>query len=158
MIRFISCALMLLGSQAAALSCIAPDPVMSFHQADEDPDPIFILHGQVIFDESLLPQGVVNETRDPDPIPGVFQGAALTRTGFNAPFESDVTVQSICAGPWCGGMASGAPYLMFVRDTAAGLVVEVNPCGGTVFQDPAVQVLDQMTHCIRGERCEKPTQ
>jgi len=152
--RLLAFCLSVLGAQAQALSCLAVDAVWAFQQAEADPDPIYIVHGQVSFDAALLPQGVMNEERTPDPIAGTINGMGLTRSGFNAPFDRDVLVQSQCAGPWCGRLAADTTYLMFVRQTPDALVIEVNPCGGTVFQDPTVAVLDQMTRCIRGDACE----
>lgn len=152
--RFLALALVLLANQAAALSCMRPDPVAAFQRALDAPERFYVLYGTISFDESLLPQGVVNRQRDPLPILGSYSGDGLTMGGFQPTTLSDVIVQSICAGPWCGRMASGVDHLMFAKQTDAGLVIAVGPCGGTAFADPTQDVLDQMVQCIRGEACE----
>jgi hypothetical protein len=132
---------------------MAPDPALAFQAAQAVPEPVYILHGNVRFDESLLPQGVVNEERNPAPIPGYFRGHALSLEGFVTPFERPVQVQSVCYGPWCGGMGSDMRYLLFATKTDAGLVIEVDPCGGNAFQEPDRAMLDQMTACLQGTAC-----
>ena len=141
-------------TQSIALSCMRPDPVQSFHRATEVPEPIYILHGRLTFDESLLPVGMVNTPREPAPIPARFEGMGLTLNGFTSRFERQVVLQSICFGPWCGREVSGEDSLLFAKVVGDQIIIESDPCGGNVFYDPTQDVLDQMTSCIRGEVCE----
>jgi len=151
--RILAIALTLLASQAAALSCMRPDPVAAFQNALDAPERFYVLYGQIDFDEALLPQGLVNARPLPQPIAGVYRGDGLTKNGFRPTTLSDVIVQSSCAGPWCGRMAAGADHLMFAKQTDAGLVINVGPCGGAVFAAPTQDMLDQMVQCMRGEAC-----
>lgn len=151
--RLLALCLVLIAGQAAALSCMRPDPVAAYQHALDAPDRFYVLHGQVAFDADLLPQGMVNVPRDPAPIAGVFSGAGLTRDGFKPTTLRDVTIQSSCAGPWCGRMRADTPHLMFAKLTDDGIVIEVGPCGGAVFPAPTSDMLDQMVQCIRGGPC-----
>ena len=150
----LSALLACIATQSIALSCMRPDPVQSFHHATEVPEPIYILHGRLAFDESLLPEGMVNEPREPAPIPAHFDGMGLTLNGFTSRFERPVTLQSVCFGPWCGREVSGENVMLFAKVVGNDIIVESDPCGVNVFYDPTQEMLDQMTSCIRGETCE----
>lgn len=152
----VNAALILAATQAPALSCIPPDPVRTFQMANEAEDSYVVLYGTFGFDESLLPPGVQMGQMPPDPapIPARFDGHALTLDGFNGPVSRPVIVQPVCGGPWCGGMGANLPYLAFAKVTEAGYVVEVDPCGFGVFQQPDRATLAQMTACLRGDACE----
>ena len=151
--RLLAVILVFAAGQAAALSCMRPDPVAAYQHALDAPERFYVLHGQLSFDEELFPQGLINDRAQPLPFAGVFRGDGLTREGFKPTSLSDVVIQSSCAGPWCGRMAANAPHLMFAKETDAGLVIEVGPCGGAVFAAPTPEMLDQMVQCIRGEAC-----
>jgi len=150
----IAAALCLIASQAAALSCMPPDLATTFNRMNEVPEDVYVLRGKLDFDESLLPQGVVNEERHPAPISGTFAGEALTREGFVSRFVSPVIVQSVCYGPWCGGVGSGEDLITFAKVVDGAVVVEVDPCGSTVFYDPTPKMESDLISCIRGETCE----
>lgn len=145
----------LVAGQAAALSCIQPDPVRAFQQAAEADITYYVLYGTLDFDASKQPNGVENDPRRPDPIPAVFRGNGLSETGFDLPFETALTVQPYCAGPWCGQTAPHTPALIFAQVQGDDILVEVSPCGGQVFLEPASDVLDKMTQCLNGD-CSLP--
>lgn len=142
---------------ASALSCMRPDPVRAFTAASEAEDSYIVVIGTFTFDEGKLPRGMVmdgsGDDPRPDPIPAQFKGSGLTLRGFTTPMDMPVTVQPVCFGPWCGGMASGFETLAFLRRDGTGYVVEADPCGGWVFPEPARAVRQQMVDCLRGEDC-----
>lgn len=142
---------------ASALSCMRPDPVRAFTAASEAEDRYIVVIGTFTFDEGKLPRGMVMDGSGadprPDPIPARFIGQGLTLDGFTTPMDMTMTVQPVCFGPWCGGMASGVETLAFLRRDGAGYVVEADPCGGWVFPQPARAVRQQMVDCLRGEDC-----
>ena len=144
----------LIAGQAGALSCMRPDVATTFNRMHEVPEDVYVLRGVLEFDESLLPEGVVNEERFPDPIAGTFKGKGLTLDGFTARFESDVTVQSVCFGPWCGSLASGIEVITFANVIGDDIIIEANPCGSNVFPSPTQEMADALQSCIRGEACE----
>ena len=41
--------------QAAALSCIRPDPILTFQRVAAAPEPYYVLYGQLDFDQTTLP-------------------------------------------------------------------------------------------------------
>ena len=141
-------------TQAAALSCMRPDVATTFNQMNAVPEDVFVLRGILTFDESLLPQGVFNEERNPEPIPARFVGKGLTLEGFTARFESPVIVQSVCFGPWCGAVGAGDEIITFAKVLGDKIVVEVDPCGSTVFYEPTQSMVEDLKSCIRGGTCE----
>ena len=136
--------------QAAALSCMRPDPVNTFHRIAEDPTDYYLLYGTLDFDGSKQPQGVVNEERNPEPIAAAFRGHGLTRAGFISRFERTVTVQPLCFGPWCGQTTPGVKSLFFAAVEGDKVIISPDPCGGTIFAEPTQKELDEMTACING--------
>ena len=152
MIR-LALALVLIAGQAQALSCLRPDVAESFNRANGIEEPVYILRGVLEFDPGLMPQGVVNEERNPDPVPARFTGRGLTLDGFTARFERGVTLQPLCFGPWCGSAEPGQDAIVFATVRGEDLVVEVNPCGGQIFYDPTEEMADVLTACLRGEAC-----
>ena len=140
----------LIAGQASALSCIQPDPVRAFQQAAGSDVTYYVLYGTLDFEAAKQPKGVVNEPRRPDPIPAFFRGSGLSDSGFDLPFETAVTVQPLCAGSWCGATAPHTPALIFAQVHDDQILVEVGPCGGQVFLEPTVAVLDKMTQCMNG--------
>lgn len=151
---WIAIALSLVANQAAALSCMRPDVATTFNQMNEVPEDVYVLRGTLDFDESLLPQGAVNEERTPEPIQATFNGNGLTLEGFTSSFGSPVVVQSICYGPWCGGVGSGKDLITFAKVIDDDIVIEVDPCGSTVFYEPTQSMIEDLKSCIRGGKCE----
>jgi hypothetical protein len=145
-------AALLAATDAAALSCIMPDPAQSFRMADEAPDRFVLLYGTLAADPALFPDGTELEP-DPDPVPGRFAGHSLTAAGFTEEASGPVTLQPTCAAQWCGGPPGTGPVPAFARLTGAGRVIELDPCNAWVFPDPSTATLDLMAACLRGEAC-----
>lgn len=141
-------------TQGVALSCMRPDPVQSFHFANDIEEDVYILRGRVEFDENLLPEGMINRERNPDPITAYFKGHGLTLDGFTSRFERTVTLQPVCYGPWCGREVSNKDVLVFAKVVGDDIILESDPCGTNFFYDPTRKMLDQMQSCISGEACE----
>lgn len=140
----------LVTEQASALSCMQPDPVMAFQNAAESDATYYVLYGTLDFDAGKQPKGVVNEERNPDPIPAVFRGNGLSKTGFNLRFDQAVTLKPDCAGPWCGSTVPHTAALIFARVQGSEIIVDVGPCGGQVFLEPSRSDLNAMTQCMSG--------
>ncbi len=146
----LSIGLMAITGQAAALSCARPDPVSTFERLAAEPDATYVvLLGELGFDASLLPQGVENRARDPDPITAIFQGHGLGYDGFTVVQDRTITLQSTCAGPWCGSAAPDRTLLMFAQIEDDNLTVVAGPCGGRIFA-PSDTAIDAMQACING--------
>jgi len=145
--------LAMIAGQSHALSCVRPDPVWTFSYLDDQPEAYFVVHGQLLFDETLLPTTVSNDQRRRvDPIPARFVGKSLSAEGFVTDYMGDMTLQIGCAGPWCGTAQSGVDALIFVA-AERPLTVEAGPCGGRIFESPTPAVLDALTACMQGGPC-----
>ncbi len=141
----------MIAGQAAALSCSRPDPARTFNALSTDEATYYVLYGTLDFDTQKLPQGVTNEERNPDPIPARFTGKGLSETGFDHDFTRDVTVQPLCAGPWCGSAPANVASLIFAKAVGDDIIIEASPCGGTIFPEPTKDTLDSMTACMAGD-------
>lgn len=141
-------------NQATALSCMRPDPVMTFKQVAAAPEPYFVLYGRLSFDEAALPAGVSD---NPAPVPAAitatFSGMSLTTEGFVRPYETELNLVPTCAGPWCGSARSGIDAIYFVRADTDPVMVEAAPCGGFIFENPPAAVTDALTLCMQGGSC-----
>lgn len=140
----------LIAGQASALSCMRPDPVSAYQQAADAQGVYYVLYGALDFDAIELPKGVENNPRAPAPISAMFHGNGLSPEGFNLRFDQPVTVQPICAGPWCGQVAPHTAAIVFVQALDDHLLLEVGPCGGQVFEQPSQADLDAMVQCANG--------
>lgn len=143
-------ALIAIAGQAAALSCMRPDPVDTFARVSAADDTYYLLYGTLDFDASKQPKGVVKKPRDPAPIDAVFDGFALDQSGFNTPYKTAALLQNKCAGPWCGSQEPGVTSLFFAMVQGDQIVISASPCGGSIFTNPQPSVLNAMTACMNG--------
>lgn len=154
MIRALLVALsMVASSQAAALSCMAPDVTRAYAAAQEAEVRYIVVSGVLRFHTGRLPRALGNDSPPSTPIPARLTGQALTATGFDFDFDRAVTLEVLCYGPWCGGAGSDTPYLAFLREGADGYVISADPCGAWMFQDPADETLGTVARCFREGRC-----
>ncbi|SEP58094.1 hypothetical protein SAMN05428995_101162 [Loktanella sp. DSM 29012] len=146
--KAIAVALTLAGTQAAALSCIAPDPLEAFDRANASTAPYLLLTGRIMLNQPA-----------PDPItkPGVFagriEGVGLSQTGFDVPFAEDVRVAVSCAGPWCGGIPTEDDVLVFLNAEGDVPTIEIGACGGWIFAAPDAALQDRLTACLNDGMC-----
>ena len=143
-----------LAAPALALSCIQPDVARSYAQAAEAEERYLVVHGTLTFNESRLPDAGYNDSAASTRIPAQLNGMALSRSGFDHPFDKAITLEVQCFGPWCGGAKSGLPYLGFVRVDGSGYTFAVDPCGSLGFAEPTPQMLDQAKRCMQGGACK----
>ena len=151
---FLAAFLAVISGQAHALSCMRPDPIMTFKQVAAAPENYFVLYGELTFDEDLLPDTSTDiRERAVDPIPGQFRGKGLTRNGFTSDYISPVNLEIGCVGPWCGSARSGGDALYFVQATDVPVTMIAGACGGMIFPEPSQAVLDMLTSCMQGGAC-----
>lgn len=139
---------------ALALSCLAPSVERSYAQFDSAEETYIVVHGRLTLDARLLPK----KTTDKSPprltkVPAHLQGTSLNAKGFKLPFEQDLTLRVRCLGPWCGSAKDGADVLAFVRKDTAGYVINVGPCGGSVFPAPKAAMLKRVRDCLTKGNC-----
>lgn len=141
---------------ALSLSCMRPDPVRSFAEAQASADRYVVLYGSFSFDASAMPAFDEREEGETiEPVPGTFEGMALGPDGFTIPYMSGLWLRPTCAGIWCGGMEPANDVLAFVRDRGDGTYeLELGPCPFWVHFDPSRETLERMQDCLVGrEEC-----
>lgn len=141
---------------ALALSCLKPSVPRSFKEYDAAEETYVVVHGRLTLDESLLPQGDLDqEPPQMTEIPGRLEGMSLTEAGaFDLPFEQAVTLEVTCYGPWCGDAETGTDILAFLRKDESGYALDLNPCGGAAFPAPHGDLLEEVKNCMTGGSCE----
>lgn len=139
-------------SQAAALSCLPPDPARSFSFAANEPDRRFsIVAGRLDFTPTTGPKRPMGEPRPP--FSARLSGDALNVDGFTFPFNQRITVRPTCAGSWCGNIPEPLSAVFIIERTSRGYEIEAGPCGGELFDDtPAVRQIFET--CMSGGTCE----
>jgi hypothetical protein len=145
--------LVILATQATALSCMRPDPVRSYNTAADAEELYLVALGKVSFDASKLPKAEGNTSPERTRIPARIEGKALSKTGFDYPFERDITVEVLCFGPWCGGGVPGETYLAFLRKTEEGYVMTADPCWSMAFSQPSQEDISRVVQCHKTGRC-----
>lgn len=143
---------------AFSLSCSPYDAIDAYHDAAKSDDAYVVAHGKLSFDESKLPKVDWERQEDTKPdnfLSGRFQAKSLTRKGFSSPFEREIDINIQCMGPWCGGLANGVEYLVFLKRDGDRYVLETNACGGFAFAEPTQATLSEITACMQGKRCER---
>ena len=147
------CAL-LLPVQAAALSCLKPSVGRTFAQANAAEATYVVVEGRLTLDDRRVPKSLEGGAEPPKltEVPAHLTGRSLSVAGFRTPFERDITLEISCLGPWCGSVANGTEVLAFLRHGKAGYVLEVEPCGGYVF-DNLPEQRRRVRDCLRGDAC-----
>ncbi len=146
----------LIGGPAAALSCLPPDVARSYQQAAQSDDSYVVVTGKLTFDERRLPKPPRNDPNATKPdtlIPARMVGHSLSRKGFVTPFQTPITLNARCLGPWCSGAASGVEYLAFLKKEGGAYTLELSPCGGNAFEDPTDKQKALAVACLRGGKC-----
>lgn len=139
-----------------ALSCLRPDVATTFNSLDEQPTPYVLVHGELTFDSALLPvtdwikQDAIRRETD---IPARLPGQSLTRQGFTAAFDKEITLSVGCVGPWRALARSQSDVLAFVGYRDGSYVLALDPCDFTAFFDADDATLDAVAACMRGESC-----
>ena len=149
-------ALCLTAGPGLALSCMAPDVAKTYARAAEADESYVVVRGRLTFDATQLPKtDWQNQQATPPhtPIAARITGQALSLTGFDLPFERDITLDVQCFGPWCAGAAPETDYLGFLEQRETGYVLVLDPCGGMGFANPTPEMLDRVKTCFQGGPC-----
>ena len=144
----------LLAGPAAALSCLAPDPVRTFQSLDAAPEEYVVVLGRLDFDPGALPKatgGVLdpNASEPPQRVRATMTGKALGRDGFAMPWSGTVILEAECLGPWCPTHQPGR-YMAFLKREGDGRTLTVNACGGNAFGDPSATDVARVEACMTG--------
>ncbi len=148
MIRALVAALSLAATQAQALRCLPPDVARSYVQGADVG--VVIVRGALRHTGRKPPRSTA-----PHPLrqAALLSGMQLGAGGFDQPFDNAVTIQTTCAGPWCGSVPQQADDMIYVlRQVGATWVIAPSPCDAAVFA-PTDDVLATLTACVTGNRC-----
>ena len=146
---------------AHALSCMRSDVARSFKAAQASEDRYIVVRGELQFNTRLMPRGSCVENQMVDcstTISAQFSGKSLGLEGFSNDFVTDVSINIGCAGPWCGGIASGHPFVMFMRQSPSGYQLDVGACPTWSFDGRDRETAARVTSCLRGQDCEPQDQ
>lgn len=140
---------------ALALSCVRPDAVRDFLEADASSDVWIVVDGTLRFDQTALPPRVPlnNDAPPTTDISARITGKSLSENGFARDFDSTITLRILCFGAWCGGVENGQRYLSFLKRENGGYVLFANPCGSRVYPDASERLRKTLTRCMRGQTC-----
>ncbi|WP_241477428.1 hypothetical protein [Leisingera sp. ANG-S5] len=147
---------MFLSGPAFALSCLPWGPADAYLQAANSDSVYNVIAGELKFDESLLPQSHSDNPNNSPPltrIPAQLSGKLLEGKYFSSRVTVPAMIEVECLGPWCGGLKSGADYVVFAEQRGQELVVRASACGGFAFDDTS-KVRRQVLDCHRGKACE----
>jgi hypothetical protein len=140
-------ALLLLGTQAAALRCLPPDPMRSFLMAQGDVESWIVLRGALTYDDVA--------DIEQDAVPARLTGYSLGQDGFDVPFDGPLRLVPDCVGSFCGGLPERSDYLIFARRGADGsYTTPLNPCGQWILPDPGARTIAAIVACYAGRSCE----
>ena len=142
---------------ALALSCLPPDVARTYQQAAEAEEAYIVVHARLEFNADALPRTDWQDQAASPPhtlIPARMTGQALTKTGFDLPFDRAITLDAQCFGPWCAGATPGTAYLAFLERRADGYLLALDPCGGMGFADPDADALLRVQTCFNGGPCQ----
>lgn len=149
MLRAIAVLLALGASPALALSCMPYAPVDGFRDAQASATRYTVVHGVLTFDTRKLPEHYDENARDVT-IDARVRGQALSPSGFDAPFNQNVSLAVQCAGPWCPSVRSGVQYLLFIEKQGSGYRLVADACPTTLFPSPSRADLQDMVRCLSG--------
>ena len=151
MIRHVLIGLCLLAvpNVALALSCARPDIARSFHIANDAPDTYQVFLGELEYARQNK-----RATTTPHNRKARLRARGVTRTGFSAWVDRDVTVTVTCAGPWCGSIPENEQLLIFLRQDGKTWVIDAPPCGGFAFINPGQAELRALRACLSGGACK----
>ncbi len=118
--KWLAFTLALLPQMGMALSCLEPDIRRQFSRADASEHSYAVLHG------------IISEVGEEY----VFEGRALARMGWAENYATELSVQSVCFGQWCGGVRTNVEGIFFVKQTNEGLLLEAGPCNAWAHYEP----------------------
>lgn len=142
--------------QALALSCMKPSVTRTFKEIHAAPEIYIVVEGRLTLDAHKLPETNVENPSAPPltRVPATLSGTSMTGAGFDAPFSQAITLEVACFGPWCGGAQNGMEVLAFLRKTATGYALAIDPCGGHVFPNQK-KLRRQVLRCFKGGACRE---
>lgn len=154
MIRLAMIAALLAAGPVHALSCLPPDAVRLYQQADDSTERYFMVIGRLNADREIrVPMPTVNSPERSEAVTRVrMTGHFLGQTDFDEPFDILVDVKVTCLSIWCGSPVTDRDILAAVRLTGGVPELEFGPCGGLTM--PAKDAdIEALLTCHRSGGC-----
>ncbi|MGR3468844.1 MAG: hypothetical protein ACU0CI_13295 [Shimia sp.] len=144
--------LCILAAQASALSCLPVTPLDAYRTARAAPEPYAVAMGTLTLQ---APPPERNLSRDGEDafLPATFTGRALTTSGFDRAWSTELTAHLTCSGPWCGSLAEREDTLIFLERRDDDWHLTAPACGGWTFPNPTTENLRAITTCHQGGPC-----
>lgn len=147
----------LLATPSYALSCAPFGVAQAFEQADASADRHVIAVGKLTFDERRLPKtDWDNQASTPalTKIPAKITGRSLGKNGFVERYDTALSLEVRCYGPWCAGAKSGATYMAFINIDTKPASVQVSPCGAGLISNPTEAHKREVQACLNDGKCQ----
>lgn len=132
MIRLAMIAALLVAGPAHALSCLPPDAVRLYQQADDSAERYFLVIGRLHpVREIRVPSPTVDSPERSEAVTRArLTGHFLGETDFDQPLDILIDVKVSCLSIWCGSPVTDRDILAAVRLTGGVPELEFGPCGG----------------------------
>lgn len=142
---------LLFATQARALSCLRPNLAEAFNRFQASEDTYIIALGKIrpTGTEPPLTEG------KPRTMPAELTGKFMGLDGFGADTTRALTIQTHCVAHWCGGLPASPDedHLMFLRRTAAGLVLDMQACPDGTLTLPSKDRINLLQSCLTRGKC-----
>lgn len=149
MLRYMA-ALMLMAGPAFGLSCQAPNFGQSFNRAVAADEVYSLVYGQ-LREVAPIPEGVRGQPRT---VPMQFVGKVMGANGFSETQTLSVTIETRCAGSWCGTIPTlEKPMLAFFEQREGGLVLTSHACTSDFHLNPSLGQVSAIRACMRAMDC-----
>ncbi|MEM6308255.1 MAG: hypothetical protein AAF701_09750 [Pseudomonadota bacterium] len=149
--------LCLLASSGFGLSCVPPSAQAMYTYADaSDTRYLPVVGTFTVSKDTVQSEQTLEHSHKGNNFTAQFSGKALTQQGFHAPFDTDVSVQIACAGPWCGHLPTdfGMLTLLEQRDDDTYRLL-LGPCALATL--PARKdYVQAFVRCHKGGPCDAP--
>jgi hypothetical protein len=141
----------MLASQAQALSCMPTNLAELFNRLQAS-EKIYTIGVGKIRLTPPVPRYVYGQPRT---VSGEFQGRFMGRAGLGKEKVVPLTVQSLCAGEWCGGLPEEGTveYIAFLRQSDGANILDIDPCPEGILSIPTDQSLDLLQRCMKRGKC-----
>ena len=157
MFRWIALLLCCVPLQVLALSCLpwnVDDALIKAVASERSYLPVV---GRLTFDEDRLPKVDWNNQQDTPSqtlLPAHIEGHAWNGHAVAAPFDRNIELEVLCAGPWCAGAESGSIVLGILEQTQTTYRLSTHPCGGMLFSGEAVDLKKRVRVCLTEHDCQ----
>jgi hypothetical protein len=138
---------------AAALSCLPPDAVRFYRDAQASAARFLIVRG------TFAPASGAPRER-PDLGSRVFEwsgrltGASLGAESLSEPFDAEIVYRYVCFGYICSPGPQHGTFLAFVELTEAGPVLTTDTCNGWVVPHATDEEIARLLACHVEGKCE----